>query len=154
MAVTYSYISSGGLGTSWAAVTGGSTGLEDIPGTSLIIGGITISHLACLELTESLEPIEAKYLMRTGNGTLITRVAWGNKRKLSIQARGSIPPPFKVNDAMFLSPLIVKMAGAIGVAGVGYNDLGETVTIMTTGVSIEMDESNAWWSWSLEGEEI
>jgi hypothetical protein len=153
MAVTYTYIGSGGVGTSWSFVTGGYVAQESIPGTSLIIGGITISHLACLELTESLEPIEAKYSMRTGNGTLITRVAWGRKRKLNIQARGTVPPPFKVNDAMFLSPLTVKMATAVTTSG-GYNDLGETITIMTTGVNIEIDESNAWWSWNLEGEEI
>jgi hypothetical protein len=153
MAVTFTYTGSGGIGTSWAFVTGGYIAQADIPGTSLIIGGIIVSHLACLELTESLEPIEAKYSIRTGNGALITRVAWGLKRKLSISARGTVPPPFKVNDTMFLAPLVVKMATAVS-AGGAYNDLGETLTIMTTNVSIEIDESNAWWSWSLEGEEI
>lgn len=57
----------------------------------LIIDSITIPFSASQEMSQSYTPLEAKYVVRTGNGSAIIRTAWTGKLSTSIQGQGVIP---------------------------------------------------------------
>lgn len=64
----------------------------------LIIGSVTIPFSSSQEISQSYTPLEAKYVVRTGNGSAIVRTAWTGKLSTSIQGQGVIPAGFSAFD--------------------------------------------------------
>ena len=80
----------------------------------LIIDSITIPFSSSQEISQSYTPLEAKYVMRTGNGTAIIRTAWTGKISTSIQGQGVLPPGFGAFDWSATHTLYCVAPVAIG----------------------------------------
>jgi hypothetical protein len=70
---------------------------------------VTIPFIGAFTLNQTYSPIEAKYSMRTGNGSLVTRVAWVGKLSTTISGQGVVPPGLSLLD--YSIPLTMSCVG-------------------------------------------
>jgi hypothetical protein len=80
----------------------------------LIIDSITVPFSSSQELSQSYTPLEAKYVVRTGNGSAIIRTAWTGKLGTSLQGQGTIPSGLSVFDWSTTHTLYCVAPRAVG----------------------------------------
>jgi hypothetical protein len=64
----------------------------------LIIDSVNIPFAAAQDISQTYTPLEAKYVMRTGNGSAIIRTAWKGKLSTTISGTGVLPAGFSLVD--------------------------------------------------------
>jgi hypothetical protein len=116
---------------------------EEVPTSVCTIAGSTLSYEQAYDLSWDISNIEAKYVMRAGDGTAIVRTAWTGKHAVSISGTGREPPPFSSDSFPGLFDISLQK-GSSSYSG----------SVIATSVSVTTNATDESWSWSLECEEV
>jgi hypothetical protein len=115
-----------------------------IPNTTCRIGPYYIGYLEANTLVWDISSLDAKYVVRSGDGSAIIRSSWSGKHAIAISGSGLEPPPFKTDSFSEVIPVVLQKQSFPPYSG----------NIIVTRVTISTSPNEAEWSWSIEGEEV
>jgi hypothetical protein len=83
---------------------------------ALVIGSLTVPHLATADLSQSYGELAARTLLRMADGTAVLRQAWAGKLTTDIAGTGPIPSGLLALD--YSTPMTLKCVGEYALTSV------------------------------------